>query len=81
MVMFTVFMFIMGAAYAEDKKQDKCPIKGKKISSSSKYVDAEGHRIYVCCGGCVKKVKKDPAKYIEMLKKKGITPEKAPMKK
>ena len=81
LVLFTVFMFVIGSAYAEDKKQDTCPVKGKSVSSSSKYVDAEGYRIYVCCGGCVKKVKKDPAKYIAMLKKKGITPEKAPMKK
>jgi hypothetical protein len=44
------------------------------------YVDAEGYRIYVCCGACVKAVKADPAKYIEQMKAEGVELEKTPAK-
>jgi YHS domain-containing protein len=37
------------------------------------YVDVEGKRIYVCCKGCIKSVKQDPAKYIKALEDQGVT--------
>ena len=56
--------------------QTVCPVMGGKIDKTV-YVDANGKRIYLCCQGCDKKVKADPAKYIAMLEKEGITLDKA----
>jgi hypothetical protein len=58
--------------------QTTCPVmEGNKVNPKL-YVDAEGYRIYVCCGACVKAVKADPAKYIAKMKAEGVEPEKAP---
>lgn len=81
---------ILGAsAYAEETKtapekeqvkpQTNCPVMGGKINKNL-YVDANGKRIYVCCGGCIGKVKADPEKYIKKLEDEGITLEKTPKK-
>jgi YHS domain-containing protein len=35
------------------------------------FVDVNGKRIYVCCKGCYAPIKKDPEKYIKILKEKG----------
>ena len=73
-----VFAFSIALFGADmEKKQTICPVKGKKVKASSKYVEAEGFKIYVCCGGCVKTVKKNPKKYIAKLQKEGIKLEKA----
>ncbi|MGD9781212.1 MAG: hypothetical protein AB7V14_03565 [Kiritimatiellia bacterium] len=65
--------------FAEGKPQTTCPVmKGSPVSTNSRYVDAEGYRIYVCCGGCVGAVKADPAKYVAQLKAEGVELEKAP---
>ncbi len=48
--------------------------------SEAKYVDQDGARIYVCCGGCVDAVKKDFATIKAKLEKDGITLEKTPVK-
>lgn len=67
-------------AFAEGKAQTTCPVMtGNPVSSSSPYVDADGYRIYVCCGGCVSSVKADPAKYIKQLQAEGVELEKAPV--
>ncbi len=50
--------------------QKTCPVMGGKINKAL-YVDYEGQRIYVCCAGCIPKIKKDPAKYIKILTYKG----------
>lgn len=66
-------------AFAEGKPQTTCPVmKGSPVSTNSRYVDAEGFRIYVCCGGCVRAVLADPAKYIAQMKAEGIELEKTP---
>ena len=59
------------------KSQTKCPVMGGKINKSL-YTDVEGVRIYVCCKGCIPTIKKDPKKYIDKLKKAGVTLEKVP---
>lgn len=65
-------------AFAEGKPQTTCPVmKGSPVNKSL-YVDAEGYRIYVCCGGCIASVKADPAKYVAQLKADGVELEKAP---
>jgi len=50
--------------------QSTCPVMGGAINRDL-YVDHDGKRIYVCCQGCVAEVKKDPAKYIGVLKGRG----------
>lgn len=68
------------AATDQKTEQTTCPVmEGGKINKKL-YVDANGKRIYVCCGGCIAEVKKDPAKYIEKLEKAGVVLEKAPEK-
>ena len=56
------------------KAQETCPVLNKPIDKKL-YVDANGVRIYVCCAGCVAKVKADPAKAIAVLASKGEQPE------
>ncbi|MBN1296916.1 hypothetical protein JXA80_09050 [bacterium] len=55
----------------DSQAQTVCPVKGKKINKDY-YVDHNGKRIYLCCPGCVAKVKSDPEKYIERLEDQGI---------
>ena len=66
----------MGAsAFAGDtavKAQTTCPVMGGGINKTM-YADVEGKRIYVCCGGCIDTIKKDPAKYIKIAEDKGET--------
>jgi len=65
---------------ATQKAQTICPVMGGKVDKS-KFVDVNGKRIYVCCGGCIAKVKANPSKYIKKLEAQGVTLEKAPVKK
>ncbi|MFA6173511.1 MAG: hypothetical protein WC701_07460 [Kiritimatiellales bacterium] len=72
---------LMGAASAVfAASQANCPVMGGPINPKL-YVDANGYRIYVCCGGCIAAVKADPAKYIAKMKAEGVEPEKIPVKK
>jgi hypothetical protein len=59
------------------KKQTICPVMGGEVNKKL-FVDADGKRIYVCCGDCIATVKKDPAKYIAQLEKEGVVLEKIP---
>ncbi len=59
------------------KPQTTCPVMGGPIDRSI-FVDAAGKRIYLCCGGCVGKVHKEPGKYIQQLEAAGIVLEAAP---
>ena len=67
-------------AVKSDKKgkvQTLCPVMGGEIDRNL-YADVKGKRIYVCCGGCVEKIKSNPDKYIRILEDQGIEIEKAP---
>ena len=72
----TVIALIAALAFAEN--QTICPVMGGTINKNL-YVDADGKRIYVCCAGCVEKVKENPQKYIKELEDKGITLDKTPV--
>lgn len=61
--------------------QTTCPVMAGQAVNPKLYVDANGYRIYVCCGSCLKVVKADPAKYIEKMKADGVELEKTPVKK
>jgi hypothetical protein len=65
------------AATQEIKAQTTCPIAGGAIDKKL-YVDAKGYRIYVCCAGCIAKVKADPDAALAKIKANGETAEKAP---
>jgi len=67
------------AEKAEIQKQTTCPVMGGKINKKQ-YADVQGYRIYVCCAGCIGKIKADPDTYIKQMESEGITLEKAPGK-
>ena len=64
-------------ASAQGTPQTVCPVMGGKINKEL-YVDVEGKRIYVCCGGCIDPIKKDGAKFVKKLEDQGITLAQAP---
>ncbi|HOX39760.1 MAG TPA: rhodanese-like domain-containing protein [Candidatus Brocadiia bacterium] len=65
-------------AVSAAKPQTKCPVMGEKINKQL-YADVAGRRIYVCCAGCVEKIKADPQKYIQKVIDNGETPESLPI--
>jgi YHS domain-containing protein len=81
-------LFLMGgnlsaeessAKISQEKKtvQTECPVMGGKINKAL-FVDYQGKRIYVCCQGCIGKVKENPEKYIKEIEAKGIVLEETP---
>ena len=60
--------------------QTKCPVMGGDIDKAM-YADVKGKRVYVCCAGCIAKIKADPDKYIGALEKQGIALDDTPVKK
>lgn len=62
------------------KKQTHCPVMTKNPINKEQFVDVKGYRIYVCCPGCIGKIKADPDKYIKQMQAEGIELEKAPAK-
>lgn len=65
--------------YAATPKMESvyCPVMKSPIASISKansYVDHEGTRYYMCCGGCDGKFKANPAAYIGNAKDKVQAP-------
>lgn len=64
-------------AATEVKAQTTCPVMGGKVSENSPYVDVKGHRVYVCCKGCIAKVQAEPDKYLDKIRAQGETPAKA----
>lgn len=79
LLLIGALMMVAAFAFAEGKPQTTCPVmKGSPVDESL-FVDAEGYRIYVCCGGCLGAVKADPAKYIAQLKAEGVELEKTPV--
>ncbi|HPT16239.1 MAG TPA: hypothetical protein PK388_03060 [Kiritimatiellia bacterium] len=78
MLMIAALLASVSLALAEGKPQTTCPVmKGSPVRKSL-YVDAQGCRIYVCCGGCLREVQTNPAKYVAQLKAEGVELEKAP---
>lgn len=59
------------------KKQTLCPIMGGAVNTNV-YADANGKRVYFCCGGCPATFQKDPAKYIKKMEAEGITLDRTP---
>ncbi len=59
------------------KPQTICPVLGGPIDKSI-YTDYKGYRIYFCCSSCIDDFKKNPEKYMKIIKDRGETPEKSP---
>jgi hypothetical protein len=76
-MLVAVLMIAASAVFAGP--QANCPVMGGSANPKL-YVDTNGYRIYVCCGGCIAAVKADPAKYIEKMKAAGVELEKTPQK-
>ena len=52
------------------KQQTVCPVMGGVINKKLSF-DHNGKRIYVCCNGCIDKIKSDPEKYIRKIEENG----------
>lgn len=77
-LMIAALLATVSMALADGKPQTTCPVmKGSPVNKSL-YVDAEGYRIYVCCGACVREVQSNPAKYVAELQAAGVELEKTP---
>ena len=59
------------------KPQTMCPVMNEKIDKKF-FADYEGKRIYFCCGMCPGIFKKNPEKYMKILKDQGVTLEDVP---
>lgn len=53
------------------KLQTECPVMGGAINKAL-YMDHDGKRIYVCCAGCIAKIKEDPAATITKMETAGV---------
>lgn len=79
LLLIAALMLVAAVAFAAGVPQTTCPVmKGSPVDANSRYVDVEGYRMYVCCGGCVKAVQADPAKYIAQMKAEGVELAKTP---
>ena len=75
-VLLAVVALVAAPAFAADKPQTVCPVKGDNIDKAkSPHVDMQGQRIYFCCRRCASKFKADPEKVFAKLAADGITPE------
>ena len=87
----TVCLILFSNTYGEDKKTDEgkiaaqqgadslkaqtvCPVAEGEIIKDA-YIDYKGHRIYFCCMGCQAGFKKNPEKYLLILKEKEEQPD------
>lgn len=83
-VLLAAIVAIGMASYAEEKqdapkkKQTHCPVMTKNPINPKMYVDVQGKRIYVCCPGCITKIKAEPDKYIQQMEAEGIVLDKTP---
>ncbi len=80
-LILVLMLFVAGCMMSkgnvmEPKPQTTCPVMGGKINEGV-YADYTGKRVYFCCGGCINKFQKDPAKYVKKLEAEGVTLEDA----
>jgi hypothetical protein len=79
----TVFSLVLalaaGAGIAEEAKPeikpyplDTCVVSGEKLGEMGEPVTIvhEGREVKFCCAGCIKKFKKDPAKFLGQMDEK-----------
>ncbi|MEI6891856.1 MAG: hypothetical protein V5783_06770 [Pontiella sp.] len=78
LTLFAMSLMVGTPALAE--KQAQCPVMGGKINPAQ-FADVKGKRIYVCCKGCIAKIKANPDRYLKELEAKGIVLDQTPTKK
>lgn len=66
------------AAATEATPQKTCPVMGGEINPDL-YADVSGFRVYVCCAGCLDKVRAEPGKALAQIRSNGETPERVPV--
>ena len=49
-----------------ESRQRTCPVMGGAVDPKL-YVEYKGRRIYACCDGCLRPMRKDPAKYVSKI--------------
>lgn len=54
-------------APAPEPEVQTCPFMPQRLASQEHYVEHDGQRIHVCCGGCVRRFNEDPEKYLAKL--------------
>lgn len=56
--------------------QESCPVMDEPLGGMGVplKVAVKGKAVYICCAGCAKKLHAEPAKYLAVLKAKGISP-------
>lgn len=59
-------------------EQSVCPVSGEELLGKDYYADVEGKRVYVCCDGCIGKVKAEPKKFMKVIAERGEYIEDAP---
>jgi ribosome-binding protein aMBF1 (putative translation factor) len=47
-------------------KTKTCPVCGMEIKDRGITVNADGHKVTVCCEDCAKKAAENPAEYVEV---------------
>ena len=52
--------------FALAQEQKLCPLMIEDEIDSEEYVEYKGKKIFMCCGSCVKKFKKDPDYYVKL---------------
>ena len=52
--------------------QETCPVTDRPINKDV-YTDYNGKRVYFCCANCVETFTENPEKYLEKMKKDGVT--------
>jgi YHS domain-containing protein len=62
------------------KVQTTCPVLDGEINKKI-YTDYKGERIYFCCSQCIDDFKKNPDKYLKILKDRSVILEKTPKAK
>ncbi len=63
--LFFLFIFSAWIAAGEIRAEsgDACPVMRNRKIRKDRYAEIDGHRIYVCCKSCAKKISKNPDKY------------------
>ena len=69
---FCLIFFVTGGAIfpakAQITKGMTCPVMPGEAVKKKFYVDYKGERIYLCCRNCVKAFKKNPEKFLAIIK-------------
>jgi len=69
---------VMGHGAESVRPQTRFPISNKAVDKQF-HIDRDGFRIYFCSTACIEKFKKNPQRYLDALKKQGVTLAKTPL--